>query len=529
MQKNLRAAGRRLMLAALPLAMGLMAQAAQAQTLSLAVAAPPTSLDPHYHTLSPNNMVAEHLFDALVERDAQARLRPGLAESWRMVDDLTWEFKLRPGVKFSNGADFTAEDVVFTINRVPNVVNSPGSFTIYTKAIVASEIIDPLTIRFRTGSVYPLLPSDLASVYILSRSIAATTATADFNRGVATVGTGPFRLQAYKPDDRVEMTRNDAYWGEKPEWARVDYRFIAGNAVRVAALRAGDVQMIDAVPTSDVAALRREPNISLSETTSLRAIYLRLDMEHEVSPYLTGPNGEKLDRNPLKDLRVRRALSMAINRQAVADRIMSGAALPTGQMMPPGTNGYVPDLPPPAFDAEGARKLLAEAGYPQGFSITLIGPNNRYINDEQIIQAVGQMWQRIGVKTRVDALPFSMLAQRSARNDMSALLLGWATSGEPSSALRSGLSTRDLARGFGTSNPTGYSNKALDALVEKGLATTDDEERERIFMQAMRIGMDDVGLVPLHIQKNVWALRPGLTYEARADEYTLAMGVRQKR
>ncbi len=502
---------------------------AGAQTLDLAVAAPPTTLDPHYHTLSPNNMVAEHFFDALVERDAQARLRPGLAESWRLVDDTTWEFKLRRGVKFTNGADFTAEDVAFTYEHVPNVVNSPGSFAIYTKAITGTQIVDPYTIRFKTNGVYPLLPSDLASVYIISKSIAGTVATADFNRGTATVGTGPFRLVSFKPDDRVEMVRNDAFWGDKPEWQRVNYRFIANDAVRVAALRSGDVQMIDAVPTNDITRIRAEPGIALSEATSLRAIYLRLDFEHQVSPYITGPNGEALDRNPLKDLRVRQALSWSINRPAIVDRVMSGAATPIGQMMPPGANGYVPDLPPPAFNPDRARQLLTEAGYPNGFSITLIGPNNRYVNDQQIIQAVGQMWQRIGVKTRVEAMPFSVLAQRNAKNDMSALLIGWATSGEPSSALRANLATRDLARGMGTSNATGYSNKEVDALIEKGLATPDDEEREKIFMQAMKLAMADIGLITLHIQKNVWALRPGLTYEARADEYTIATGVRRTR
>ncbi|MBE9606636.1 ABC transporter substrate-binding protein [Acetobacteraceae bacterium H6797] len=501
------------------------AQPATGKVLNLAVAAPPTSLDPHYHTLSPNNMVAQHLFDTLVSRDAKAQLVPALAESWKMIDDSTWEFKLRQGVKFSNGKDFTADDVVYTIERIPNVINSPGSFAIYTKAITASEVVDPYTIRFKTNGIYPLLPTDLTNVFIISRSISATANTGDFNRGVATVGTGPYRLESYKPDDRVELVRNEDYWGDKPEWQRVNYRFIANNAVRLAALRAGDVQMIDAVPTGDIEALRKEPSIKLAEIPSLRVIYLRLDFEHDVSPYITGPNGEKLDKNPLRDLKVRQALSMAINRDAIVSRIMSGAALASGQMMPPGANGYVPDLKPMPFDPEKAKKLLAEAGYPHGFGITLIGPNNRYINDEQIIQAVGQMWQRIGVKTKVEGMPFSVLAQRSAKNDMSALLLGWATSGEPSSALRANLATRDLARGFGTSNQTGYSNKALDALIEKALTTADDKAREDIFKEAMKMGMDDIGLVPLHMQKNVWALRPGISYDARADEYTLAMGV----
>ncbi|MFC0388931.1 ABC transporter substrate-binding protein [Muricoccus vinaceus] len=504
---------------------------AQAQTasqnLTLAVAAPPTTLDPHYHTLSPNNMIAEHFFDQLVGRDAAAQLRPGLAESWKLIDDTTWEFKLRRGVKFSNGDEFTAEDVLFTLKRIPNVLNSPGSFAIYTKGIASSEVVDPHTIRFKTNGIYPLLPQDLSQVYIICKAVGDNVSTGDFNNGRAVIGTGPFRLASFSPDDRVVMTRNDGYWGEKPQWAQVSYRFVANDGVRVAALLSGDVQMIDVVPPADMPRLRTTPGIVFSEIPSLRSIYIKLDTAHDVSPYISGPDGQKLEQNPLRDLRVRQALSIAINRQAIADRVMQGAAVPSGQMMPAGANGYVPDLPPPTFNTDRAKELLAAAGYPNGFQITLIGPNNRYVNDAQIIQAVGQMWQRIGVRTRVEAMPFSVLAQRQARNDMSAMLIGWATAGEPSTALRGNLTTRIPEKGFGTVNFSGYSNARVDALVDEGLRTPDDEKREDIFRQAMRVAMEDVSLITLHMQKNIWALRGGLSYEARADEYTVAMGVKR--
>ncbi|ONG51896.1 ABC transporter substrate-binding protein [Pseudoroseomonas deserti] len=503
--------------------------AAASRTLSLAVAAPPTSLDPHYHTLSPNNMVAEHFFDKLVHRDANAKLIPGLAESWKLVDDSTWEFKLRRGVKFSNGDDFTAEDVAFTIKRVPAVINSPGSFSIYTRGIVSSEIVDPHTIRFKTNGVYPLLPYDLNNVFIICKKVGDNVATGDFNNGKAVIGTGPFKLVSFTPDDRVVMTRNDGYWGDKPDWATVNYRFITSDGVRVAALLSGDVQMIDVVPPADAPRLRQTQGVTFSEVPSLRSIYLKLDVAHDVSPYITGPNGEKLDKNPLRDLRVRQALSIGINRQAIVDRVLQGAGLPTGQMMPPGANGYVADLPAPALDIDRAKKLLADAGYPNGFSITLIGPNNRYVADAQIIQAIGQMWQRIGVKTRVDAMPFAVMAQRQAKNDMSAMLIGWATSGEPSTAIRGNLTTRIPEKGFGTVNFSGYSNAEVDRLTEEGLRTADDEKREELFKQAMRVAMEDVSLITLHMQKNIWALRGGMTYEPRADEYTVAMNVNAPR
>jgi len=516
------AAARRFLLAVL-----IVTPPAWAQTLAFATGAPPTSIDPHFHTLTPNANVGTHLFGALVERDAQARLRPGLAESWRLVNDTTWEFKLRKGVTFHNGEPFTAEDVVFTIERVPNVPNSPASYAVYTKPITRAEIVDPWTIRFSTAAVHPLLPTDLSQIHILTRSIAGHATTADFNSGRAAIGTGPYRLVSYSHGDRLELARNEAYWGEKPAWERVDYRIIGNDAARVAALRSGDVQLIDGVPTGDIARLRGEEAITLSEATSLRMVYLRVDVGRDVSPYVTGPNGEKLDRNPLKDPRVRAALSMAINRDAIVDRVMSGAALATGQPMPPGTYGHIPDLKPPAYDPARAKQLLAEAGWPDGFGITLIGSNDRYINDAQIIQAVGQMWARIGVNTKVEAMPYSAFSQRNARSDLSAALGGWSNvSGEPSSGLRALLMTRDLPRGYGTANRSGYSNPDFDKLVMRAMVTTDDTAREQVFMEATRMAMADHGLIPLHIQKNVWAMRKGLVHDPRADEMTLAMGIR---
>ncbi|WP_419900357.1 ABC transporter substrate-binding protein [Roseomonas sp. USHLN139] len=518
---------RRLLLGAalVPTLSGLRAARAQEAVLDMAVAAPPSSVDPHFYTLTPNMALAAHLFDTLIRRDPQGRMVPGLAESWKRLDDSRWEFALRRGVRFHNGEEFSARDVAYTLERVPKVVNSPGSFNVYTRAITRVEVVDSHTIRFHTQGLYPLLPGDLSQVSILWHGLGENPSTGDFNNGRNAIGTGPFRLVAFRSGDRVEMLRNDDYWGERPVWSKVVYRIIPNNGARVAALQAGDVAFIDNVPTSDRARLRGETRLRLSEVTSLRSVYLRTDFRTE-SPYVSGPNGEPI-RNPMTDLRVRRALSVAINRAGIAERIMSGAATPTGQMMPEGSYGHVPDIPVPAFDVDAAKALLAEAGLADGFTVTLLASNDRYINDAQIAQSIGQMWSRIGVKTNVETMPFAVVAQRGARQDTSISMGGWANSaGEPSAGLRGLFGTRDMQRGWGTVNNTGFSNADYDRVLGEALTTADDAAREKKFQEATRIAVREAAWIPLHIQKCTWGMKQGLVHTPRADEMTLAMDIR---
>ena len=224
----------RFALAALLLA-GMGASGAFAQNLTIGIGGSPTALDPHFYNASPNISLTQHMFDRLVEQDAEARLQPMLAESWRPLSDTVWEFKLRPGVKWHDGRDFTADDVAFTIERVPNVRNSPGTFAGMIRAITRAEIMDPLTIRFHTAAPHPLLPTELASVQIISRHAGTGAETEDYNAGRAAIGTGPYRLANYRQGDRTEFTRNENYWAGPQPWARVSYRFIANDASRTAA------------------------------------------------------------------------------------------------------------------------------------------------------------------------------------------------------------------------------------------------------------------------------------------------------
>lgn len=502
---------------------------ASAQTLTMGVGSPVTSLDPHYHQLSPNNAVADMIFDKLVETDGAARNIPGLATEWRVIGPTTWEFKLREGVRFHNGSPFTAEDVVFTIQRLPNVPNSPSSYAAYARPITRMEVVDPLTIRFHTATPYPLLPLDMTNVRIIDAQTHANATTEGFNSGQLAVGTGPFRVLAHRSGDRIEFERNATYWGTAPAFQRVNYRMITNDATRTASLLAGDLDFIDQVPTTDLARLRADQRLTLSETVGLRLIFLGLDHlrgENENSPHITDNDGRPLGRNPLKDVRVRRALSMAIDRQAIVDRIMDGAATPAAQFLPPGTFSHVQDLQPIRFDPEGARRLLAEAGYPNGFRIQLNSPNDRYINDARIAQAVGQMWTRIGVRTGVEAQTWATFVGRAGRAEYSAHLIGWGSNPDGSHPMRNIIATVSSERGWGASNRGRYSNPRLDAMLAESLVELDEGKRERMLIDIQRMAAEDVAVIPLHIQTNIWAMRRTLQHTARVDELTRAQDVR---
>jgi peptide/nickel transport system substrate-binding protein len=501
------------------------AAAADARTsdISIGLSADVTSIDPHYHNLTPNNNVAEHIFDTLITKNPKSQLKPALAESWRAVDELTWEFKLRKGVKFHDGSDFTAQDVAFSIERTGLVPNSPSPFTIYTKQITEKIIVDPLTIRLKTATPYPLMPNDMSTVFIVSSRAAKGASTEDFNTGKATIGTGPFKFVRFAKGDRIELVQFDGYWGPKPPWDKVTFRLIPSDPSRVAALLAGDVRAIENVPTADLARLSKSSDVVVSRTVSHRLIYMHLDTNRDKSPFVTDKAGKPLEKNPLKDLRVRRALSKAINRQALVERVMDGAAVPTGQLMADGMFGYTAGMKPERYDPDGAKKLLAEAGYPDGFGLTIHGPNDRYVNDDQICQAIAQMLARIGIAARVETLPSSVYFTRASKLDFSFMLVGWASdTAEVSSPLKSLLATFDVKKGMGGANRGRYSNPKMDLLLEQGLATVDDGKREKILIQAMEVAVNDLGIIPLHHQVNLWSARRGTVYTARTDERTLA-------
>lgn len=494
---------------------------AHAQSVTVGLSADITSMDPHYHLVTSNQNVAEHVFSRLIERNDQLRMLPGLALSWKAVDPLTWEFKLRPDVKFHDGSPFTAEDVAFSIERIPTIKDSPGSFAIYTKAITQVSIVDPLTIRFKTATPYPLLPAEMATFAIVSKKAATGASTADFNSGKAAIGTGPYKLVRYARGDRIELVRNDAYWGKKPQVEKLTFKVLTNDAARVAALMSNDVQVIDGLPVADIKRLGTNPDLAVIQRVGTRLIFLNMDQFRDQSPFITDAEGKPLAVNPLKDARVRRAISKAIDREQIRARVMEGASRPTGQLMIPGLSGHSDALKPEPVDIEGAKKLLAEAGYPNGFGITIHGPNNRYVQDDQILQTLAQMLSRVGIKTSVAAQPSAMFFPAQAKHTYSLSMSGWSSGTfEASSPLRGVLSAADKAKGTGAVNAGQYYNPKMEEVLDKALQTLDDASRDKLLAQATEIAMADNAIIPIHHQVNLWAARKNVQFSGRSDERT---------
>jgi peptide/nickel transport system substrate-binding protein len=514
---------KRLLLAAFT-ALALPAAAQDRAALRIGVEAGPTSLDPHYASLITNIAFARHVFQPLVEQDARQVLRPAIARSWRVVDDTTWELELDPNARFADGRPVTAEDIAFTIARAGDVPNSPSSFRYATRPVAAVESVGPHTIRLRTNGPFPLLLNQLALVMVVPKREGLTTAA--FNDGSAMLGSGPYRLVSWQPGQPVRYARNDAFAGAAPAFATVEFRPIANAGARVAALQAGDVDLIEIVPPEQFARFRTNAAFATAESPSNRLIFLTLDSGREESPHIRVPDGSPL-RNPLRDARVRRALSIAINREALVSRIMQGQAVAAGDLGPAGYFGTSPDLAPPGFDLEGARRLLAEAGFPRGFTVQVNGPNDRYMNDEQVVQAIAQFWTRAGLTATVEVKPRGVWLTEAARLAYSVNLAGFSPNPEVLGMLETQIHTWDTTLGLGTANRGRFSNPGIDAIIQRARTTMDNAERERLTQEATRRALrDETALIPLYFQVNSWAMRRGVTYEARTDEMTLAFSAR---
>ncbi len=502
--------------------------AAQARDLVIALRSEPSSMDPQFHSLTPNTQMSETLFDPLVRTDSVAKPVASLAESWT-VDGDTWTFNLRKNVKFADGTPFTAQDVIFTYDRVPKVPNSPSSYALYLSSIDKVQAIDDHTLKIITKGPSPVLLPNLSMVPIMSSKAAAGEApegktTVELNRGDGLVGTGPYKFASWKRGAEIVFERNEHYWGEAPAWDRVVYRPITNPAARVAALLAGDVDLIEDPPTDDLPKLKENKNLHVQETPSVRVIYLALLQGEELPPGMSGTNGK----NALQDPRVREALSLAIDRQSIVDRVMGGSAMAAANLLAyPGFGASEKHSKAAGPDLERAKKLLAEAGYPDGFTMSLGSPAGRYTNDQRIAQVVAAMWARIGVKTDVETMaPAVFFKQRNA-HAFSAYLAGWAaSSGEMLNPLNSLVVTKQPDLGLGTTNWSRYSNPEADKLVLEASRTLHDDKRAQLLQQASGMIMEDYGILPLQFEMSVWAMKNDIRYDGRADQMTLAQDMR---
>ncbi len=506
---------------------------AGAETLTLGIATEPTSVDPHYYNFPQNHAVADHVFNTLIIKDHRQQPTPGLALSWKPIDDKVWEFKLRQGVKFHNGQPFTADDVLFSHERAiaMKTASPPGR---YQKNKTITKV-DDYTIHITTGEPYPLMWKEMQMVHIVSRTAAKGKTTEDMHKGDGMIGTGAYKFVEWVSGDRVVMEPNPDFWGEKAKWSKVVFKPIKSAPSRVAALLNGDVDIIDYVPTPDVKSLKANPKVAITESPSNRVIYFWTDIGRHISPYVKDNDGNPLFPNPFQNWKVRKAISKAINRDAIVDRVMEGAAIPAGQMSPDFIFGSNPDLKPDTYDPELAKKLLAEAGYPDGFRLTAHGPNDRYVNDEKLVQTVAAMLTRVGIKTEVQTFPRSVYFSRSSRGgeyglpEFSFYLMGSGSNlGDGLSQLQFSHGTNGLKANYGVGNRGRYSNPIVDYFLLTAFTTIDDAKREKLVQQAVAVAVKEYAFIPTHYQKNIWAHRPDLTYVGHTNEKTKAMLVGKK-
>jgi len=471
------------------------------------------TLDPHSQNHATTNNVVGHAYEGLVRYDKQYNIEPSLATSWQALNPTTWRFNLRRDVKFHDGAAFTADDVVFSFDRIRQ---PQGTMQIYVAGVKEIRKIDDHTIDMILDKPNPVLLNSLVTFLIMDRDWAVKNksekvqdykAKEDTFASRNTNGTGPYIIKEWAPDQRIVMTANRNWWGKLDgNVTEVIYTPIKADATRVAALLAGDVDLVTDLPTQDVSKLRSNANLFVLDGPEVRTIFIGLDQGSDELKY--GQKGA----NPFKDVRVRRALSMAVDRPAIQRTIMRNLSIPAAIMVAPGVNGHTAELDrvSPA-NIDGAKKLLAEAGHPNGLEFTLDCPNNRYVNDEEVCQAVVGMWAKLGVKARLNAMPFGPFAQKFQNWDSSAYLLGWGVATyDAQYTLQSLIRTRTKGAD-GNFNFSGVSHPRVDELVDAMGVETDKAKRDAMIREALTITRDQALLIPLHHQMRPWAMKKSVT------------------
>ncbi len=503
---------------ALALAFGV----ASAATLRVANQGDATSMDPHSLNESLQLSVTGNLYEPLVGRDEKLALRPALATAWRQTSPTVWRFELRRGVTFHDGTPFTADDVVFSFRRAAGEGSDMKSYTASVKEV---RKVDSHTVEIETTAPFPILPDVISLVYIMSKKWCEDNKAelpVDRRKGIENAasfranGTGPFRLRERQPTQRTTMQRNPTYWGKiEGNVTEVIFTPIGNDATRVAALLSGEIDLMEPVPLQDIGRIQGNANLKVMQGPELRTIFLGMDQKRDelLSSSVKG-------KNPFKDKRVRQAFYQAIDVETIKTRVMRGAATPTGLMVAPGIKGFVPELNKRLpYDPDGAKKLLADAGYPNGFEVGMNCPNDRYVNDEQICQAVAANLARIGVKVNLQAESKATYFPKILRRDTSFYLLGWTPGTYDSHNPLNALMHTPNDKGQGQFNLGSYSNARVDELTNLIQSETDQTKRNAMIAEAFKLHQDDIGHIPLHQQALAWAMKKNVEVVQLPDNF----------
>jgi len=493
----------------------------EAKTLRYSSQGDIVTIDPHAQNEGSTNAFLDNIYEPLVTRGKDLKVEPCLALSWQVVNPTTTRFKLRPNVKFHDGTPLTSDDVVFTVQRA---LADTSNFKPYLAGVKEAKAVDALTVDILTEGPAPVLIPQLTEIRIMSRAWATkhnVLKPQDFKNKEETFasrnanGTGAFVLKSREADVKTVALLNSNWWGKMDgNVNEIVYMPIKQNGTRLAALLSGEIDFVLDPPPQDIPRLKKDPKIKVVEGNENRTIFFGMDQMRDELLYSSVKG-----KNPFKDRRVREAFQLSIDLNAIKTQVMRGLSYPTAIMFAPQVDGYPKDLDKPVRqDRERAKKLMAEAGYPQGFEVTLDCPNNRYINDEPICVATAAMLSQINVKVKVNAMPRAIYFPKIQNFDSSFYMLGWGVPTFDSQyALQSLLRTLVPKTADGDYNLGRYSNPKVDALVDQLKTEIDTKKRAALAREITQIHMTDVGHIPLHHQVIPWAMRSNVTVVHRAD------------
>jgi peptide/nickel transport system substrate-binding protein len=492
---------------------------AHAQTLRWSSQGDMQTTDPHSQNEVMTNSLNNQVYEALTRRMKDMSIGPALATEWTQVTPLLWRFKLRPGVKFHDGTPLTAEDVVFSMQRLRDP-NAPQR--VYANAVGIPKAVDPLTVVFALDKPNPIVPELLANLFVMSRRWCEehrVTRPLDFKKQEESYasqhanGTGPFVLVSRQPGVKTVFKRNPNWWNKfEGNLQEFVYLPIGNDATRTAALISGEIDFVLDPAPRDVARLRTLPNLKVIDGQENRIVYIGMDQTRDKLLYGQAPG----DKNPFKDLRVRRALYHAIDIEAI-----SGYALPTGGLTssPRGAYGDAKLETRLPYDVAAARKLLAEAGYADGFDVTMDCPNNRYVNDERICIALASMWAQVKVRVKVNAIPRTLFFPKVEKFDTSLYLTGWGGGSTDAEVMLTPVLRNRGEHGVGVANYGGSVNNEADAIAAASTVETDPKKREALVRAALQGFRDQVNIIPLHRQVIPWAMRKQVSLPHSANNW----------